>query len=116
MKDHDDDPKTDQFEVDLDLLDASEKPSPDALDFLRTVEMEKVGPMTQPMAAMDAVTRPRVTPPEILRMARSTAESEAVDAIEFRASMDPDGAITVPEALRARIHGPIRVCIYLDKK
>jgi len=116
MKDLDDDPNTDQFEVDPDLLDAEETAPPDVLDFLRTVEMDKVGPMTRPMPSLDATTRPHVTSPEVLKLARPTTEEDFIDSIEFRGTMDPDGAITVPEALRARVHGPIRVRIYFDKK
>ncbi len=115
MKDPDDDPKTDQFEIDPELID-DEAASRDALDFLRTVEMTSVNPMTRPMPSLDAATKPHVTPPEILKLAVPTGEGEVIHSIEFRGSMDPDGAITVPEALRARIHGPIYVRIYLDKK
>lgn len=113
MKDLDDDPETDQFEIDPELID-EEAASRDALDFLRTVEMTSVVPMTQPLPALDATTKPHVTPPEILKLAVPTGESDVIDSIEFRGSMDPDGAITVPEALRARIHGPIRVRVYFD--
>ncbi len=111
MKDLDDDPNTDQFEV-----DAEETSPPDVLDFLRTIEMEKVNPMTRPMPSLDAATRPHVTPPEILELARPTSEDDFVDSIDFRASMDPDGAITVPESLRSRVRGPVRVRIFFDEK
>jgi hypothetical protein len=116
MKDLDDDPNTDQFEVDPDLLDAEETAPPDGQDFLRTVEMASVNPMTRPMPSLDAVTKPRITPPEILKLARPTTEDDFVDSIDFRASMDADGAITVPESLRARVRGPVRVRIFFDKK
>ncbi len=113
MKDLDDDPNTDQFEVEV---EADETAPPDVLDFLRTVEMEKVNPMTRPMPSLDAATRPHVTPPEILKLARPTTEEDIIDSIDFRASMDADGAITVPESLRARVRGPVRVRIFFDEK
>ena len=106
-------PNTLQFEVDEDDLEASSPP--EGIDLLRTVEMDRVSFSTRPMPSLDATTRPHSVPSEVLALARTTMEQAKPDALEFRAVMDPDGAITVPESLRARVRGPIRVMIILDE-
>ena len=101
-----------EFDVD-DELDVA----PDALDLLRTVEMDGAGPSnTRPMPALDATTRPHAVPREVLAMARPTAESDAAHFVDFEATMDPDGAITVPESLRVHIKGNVRIRIFFDQK
>lgn len=113
MDDTPKEPSTLQFEVDEE--DIEETTPPDALDLLRTVEMDKVTHLTRPMPALDAETRPHRVPSEVLALARSTADMEAPHYVEFRAVIDPDGAVTVPESLRERFGGLVRIRIYFDE-
>ncbi|MEZ4461535.1 MAG: hypothetical protein R3E66_17805 [bacterium] len=106
-----DDPVTFEFEID-DELDVA----PDALDLLRTVEMDGAGPInTRPMPALDATTRPHAVPREMLDLARPTVDVEAPNFVDFVGTMEADGAITVPETLRSHIRGSVRVRIFFDE-
>jgi hypothetical protein len=113
MEDTPKEPSTLQFEVDEE--DLEETTPPDALDLLRTVEMDKVTHLTRPMPALDAQTRPYRVPSEVLALARATTEMDSAEFAEFRAVIDPDGAVTVPESLRERCRGAVRIRIYFDE-